>query len=731
VAHSQKRSKTASAIRVGAGSAFRSVAVSNLLSRKQLWIWPVLAAILLAISGWWISRAVENAMRERRVGELNTILDADVAALRIWMGQQTIIAEMFADDPPLEPIVQKLLAIERANKDSTRELLQSPEQENLRRYLMPYLQRCKYAGFSLISPDGVVLASNLDAAVGMQLTGPRKGMFDHVLTSGASVSKPFRSQLMLADENGEVKPNLPTMFAAAPIRNAEQKPIAVLALRIQPERELTGILQVARSGVTGETYTFNDKGLMLSESRFDDSLKQVGLLSDAPDSRSVLTLELRDPGVNMTEGARPELRRNEQPLTKMAESAVKKESGVDVNGYRDYRGVPVVGAWTWLPEYDFGVATEQAVSETFAPLYILRTAFWMMFAMLVVAAVAIGIFTIIVARANRVARSAALEAKRLGQYTLDEKLGEGGMGVVYRARHAMLHRPTAVKLLSADRTNEQTIARFEREVQLTARLNHPNTIAIYDYGRTPEGIFYYAMEFLQGINLEDLVKQFGPQPEGRVIFILQQVCGSLSEAHGIGLIHRDIKPANIVLTERGGLFDFVKLLDFGLVKAVDSRKESMLTTAGSLTGTPLYLAPEAIQNDGVDGRADLYALGAVGYFLLTGTPVFDSRNVVGILQKHVMEPPEPPSKRLRKPVSPELEAILLKCLAKEPPSRPQSANELAEGLAACSVASSWTFKEAGEWWGKHYPHHHVASTKPETERGEYDATQEIATGTDR
>jgi eukaryotic-like serine/threonine-protein kinase len=700
-----------------------------LLLRRQLWIWPVLAAIILGAAGIWVSHAVEDSMRERRVNELNTILEADVAALRLWMGQQAMNAEMIADDPPLQPIAQQLLTIGAAGEGLERDLVQSPDQAKLRSYLKPFLQRCKYAGFFLVSPDGFVIASDQDAAVGKQLTGYRREFFDQVFARGASVCRPYRSPLVLADENGEPKPNLPTMFAAAPVRNSMQQPIATLGLRIQPERDFTGILQVARSGATGETYAFDEKGLMLSQSRFDDDLRKIGLIADIPDSASVLTLELRDPGVDMTTGARPAVLRSEQPLTKMAASAVNEQSGVDVAGYRDYRGVPVIGAWAWLREYGFGIATEIDVAEAFKPLYVLRTAFWAMFGMLAVAAVAILIFTILVARANRVARHAALEAKQLGQYTLDEKLGEGGMGVVYRAHHAMLHRPTAVKLLAVDKTNEQTLARFEREVQLTSRLNHPNTIAIYDYGRTPEGIFYYAMEYLQGINLEDLVSQFGPQPEGRVIFILRQVCGSLAEAHSIDLIHRDIKPANIVLTDRGGLYDFVKLLDFGLVKALDSRKESSLTSAGSLTGTPLYLAPESIQHENVDARSDLYALGAVGYFLLTGTPVFDSQNVLGVLQKHVMAPPEQPSQRLGKPVSAEFEAVLLKCLAKEPPCRPQSATELAEELGNCPSAMAWGYKEAGLWWRQHYPERHVATTKPETERPSFDATQELSTGT--
>ncbi len=211
------------------------------------------------------------------------------------------------------------------------------------------------------------------------------------------------------------------------------------------------------------------------------------------------------------------------------------------------------------------------------------------------------------------------EARQLGQYLLEEKLGEGGMGVVYRARHAMLRRPTAVKLLPADKSSESTIARFEREVRLTARLAHPNTVTVYDYGRTPEGVFYYAMELLEGANLREVVDVEGPLPPARVLHVLEQVAASLVEAHGIGLIHRDIKPANILLCEIAGAPDVAKVVDFGLVKEVERGGDASLTTAGTLTGTPLYMAPEAITApETLDARSDLYALGAVGYFLLVG-----------------------------------------------------------------------------------------------------------------
>jgi serine/threonine protein kinase len=211
-------------------------------------------------------------------------------------------------------------------------------------------------------------------------------------------------------------------------------------------------------------------------------------------------------------------------------------------------------------------------------------------------------------------------ARRLGQYTLEEKLGEGGMGVVYRARHALLRRPTAVKLLKGERLGEASLRRFEREVLLTASLSHPNTVSVYDFGRTPDGVFYYAMEYLEGLSLEQLVAEEGAQPPGRVVHVLRQVLGALAEAHGVGLVHRDVKPDNVILCERGGLSDVAKVVDFGLVKDLDAA--DALSHEGMLVGTPLYLAPEAIRSPDTDPRADLYSLGAVAYFLLTGKHVF-------------------------------------------------------------------------------------------------------------
>jgi serine/threonine-protein kinase len=295
-------------------------------------------------------------------------------------------------------------------------------------------------------------------------------------------------------------------------------------------------------------------------------------------------------------------------------------------------------------------------------------------------------------------REEVREARRLGQYTLEEKLGEGGMGAVYRASHAMLRRPTAVKLLPPEKAGEAALERFEREVQLTARLSHPNTVAVFDYGRTPDGIFYYAMEYLDGTNLEELVREDGPQPPARVVHVLRQVASALVEAHGIGLVHRDVKPENILLCERGGVPDVAKVVDFGLVKDLE-RGGAALSRADVVQGTPLYLSPEAITApDRVDARGDLYALGAVGYYVLTGRHVFSGATLVEVCSHHLHTRPEPPSARLGRPVPPALEAILLACLEKDPGRRPASALALRDALRQVPGVAEWSEDDARVWW---------------------------------
>jgi serine/threonine protein kinase len=314
---------------------------------------------------------------------------------------------------------------------------------------------------------------------------------------------------------------------------------------------------------------------------------------------------------------------------------------------------------------------------------------------MIILILAVGLATV-ASRVNYILRRTAYKATELGQYQIEEKIGVGAMGEVYRARHAMMRRPTAVKVIRGDLVDERTIARFELEVQQTARLTHPNTIAIYDYGRTPEGTFYYAMELLSGDDLKEIVTLTGPLPEPRVVHILAQACAALSEAHAIGLVHRDIKAGNIMLCERGRVFDVVKLMDFGLVRDTN-QEDYALTAVGEVCGTPETISPEAIAGDEVGPAADLYALGAVGCYLLTGRPIFDVTTVLGFIGKHLESPPIPPSAR-GAIVSEDLERLLLACLEKRPEDRPESAEALRHALLALDSAGAWTQDDAARWW---------------------------------
>jgi serine/threonine-protein kinase len=303
------------------------------------------------------------------------------------------------------------------------------------------------------------------------------------------------------------------------------------------------------------------------------------------------------------------------------------------------------------------------------------------------------------------------QVEKVGPYRLIARLGHGAMGVVWEARHALLRRPTAVKLLPPGIASERALARFEREVQLTAGLNHPSTIAIYDYGRTAEGVFYYAMELIPGINLLQLVEVDGPQPAARAVALLRQACGALSEAHAAGLIHRDIKPANLMICVRGGIPDFVKVLDFGLVKDIGTAElprvgdgppgttDAALSQDGSLLGTPLYMAPEGMSNPStVDARADIFALGAVGYYLLAGKSPFPGRTAIEVFRAERQGPPPPLCKVAPHPVPDDLADLLYCCLSYRRDDRPQTAMDLDARLEACKVRPAWTVEEARAWW---------------------------------
>jgi len=680
---------------------------------KPVWIIPLAVAGLVALLGWWGNERLSQTISEELRSDLYATLDANVTALQIWTTNQMRMATSLAE----EPVVQKLAA----------HILDAPAADGggpgsgtaqLDGFLSQRIGRMGYDIAQLVTTNYTVVATTvrnrINAAPSVAETQTNR--FSELFAFNSPVIiTPFRPEpaglrspglrrdrsfsrtnyLALVNRSRPRRGDEMLMQVAAPVHDRYGLVLGALALVINPTNEFSRILSVARHGDSGETYAFDQTGLLISESRYDRQLQELGLLTN---SSSALNLRLHDPGRDLT-GPGPAGVTNlaRAPLTLFVARAVAGEDGVDVHPSRDYRGVAVIGAWRWLPDLGLGVATQVDAAEAFWPMHVLQMIFVALFLLLLLCSLLLMVFYYAsLASASRL-QKAELKLRQLGQYHLEDQIGAGAMGTVYRARHALMRRPTAVKLLVSRPGDQSSIERFEREVRLSCQLAHPNTIQIYDYGHTPQGVFYYAMELLSGLDLGDLVHRYGPQPEGRVINILTQVCNSLAEAHQLGLIHRDIKPSNVFISDRGGVPDYVKVLDFGLVR--DYRNVQNDPDKDGFAGTPWFMSPEMIRNPASsDPRCDLYALGGLAYFLLTGRHVFEHDSAAEVLQLHLNETPVPPSEVTDNPISEPMEQLILECLAKDPAQRPDSAMEVAARLGDCPAAAAYPPEKRAAWW---------------------------------
>ena len=429
-------------------------------------------------------------------------------------------------------------------------------------------------------------------------------------------------------------------------------------------QELQELLRL-EIGDTGDVYLFDHDGKKCSGGRFEAQ--------------------------ELTGWRFPPVLRGELP------QAADSGPGSDMVGYPSYHGAKVVGAWVWIGgKLNRGVVVEAQTSQVYAPLIYI---FFSFVALLILLLVLSGLAFHSSRRAEALEQTVA-EGERLGQYTLIERIGEGGLGVVYKARHARLRRPTAVKLLKSEVVTPPALRRFEREVQQTAELTHPNTIAVYDYGRSESGTFYYAMEYLSGITVGELLVREGRVSLARTLYILRQLLGSLEEAHGVGLIHRDVKPANVMINHRGGRYDVVKVLDFGLAKEIDPGPDSDITERGLVGGTALYIAPERLAEMGrPDGRSDLYAVGVMAFLMLTGREPYAGETPVEICAATIGAPVPRVSDDWGE-VPPRVDEIVFDCMAKLPKDRPASAGKLEAILAEIQQDHPWSQEEAAAWWEK-------------------------------
>ena len=658
----------------------------------------MIVAVALGAMGWWAYGQVRGSLRDLRAAGLVSLLEAESGALTIWVDEKKRAAERWAADEPVQREAAALVRLAQGGMDAAA-VCRSPGRHKLLAQIAPFVALEEAVAVNLIDRDGAIIASLHDEYCGLSVA---KGGFakrlEPVFAGRTVFVQPFEERERVG-ESAKVPFDRPLVWVETPVRGDAGEVIAALGFGRLADARFGTLLLLSSAQSSREAYAFDGRGILLTQSRYLGDLRLAGRL--AADDSGILRIPVRDPGGDIVAGFRPAAPATEWPLTALAQAALGAMAaggpyeGAILEPYRDYRGAEVIGAWRVLPEKELVIAVEIEAAEAYAPLKYLEIAFGTLLGVLGAALLAAVSSSLWAVRMKR------REARRLGPYTIEREIGEGGISHVYLARHSLLKRPVAVKVLKAALATDEMVTRFEREVQICSRLSHPNTIEIYDYGRTRDGTFYYAMEYLDGVSLEDLVQKEGRLPVSRAVHALRQVCGSLKEAHDRGLVHRDVKPHNLMLCRHGGEFDVVKVLDFGLVKELENAHTRDITQFARVLGTPLYMAPERLRNPAdADGRADIYALGAVAFFLLTGRRVFETQSEHDLVYQ-VLNVPAPPISACGADDAPAvLEALVARCLAKDREERPRTIAEAAAVLAEVARQRPWREEDARQWWAK-------------------------------
>jgi serine/threonine-protein kinase len=654
------------------------------------------SSIALAAMGWWSYGQVRQSLRDLRAAGLAALIEAEAGVLTVWVDEKKRAAERWATD---EPVQREAAALVRLAQGGTAAaaVCRSDSRRKLLAQIAPFVALEEAVAVNLIGRDGAIIAALHDDYCGRSVgEGGFAKRLEPVFSGRTVFVQPFHESERVGG-GGPVPFDRPLVWVETPVRGDSGEVIAALGFGRLADARFGTLLALSSGQSSREAYAFDGRGLMLTQSRYLGDLRAIGRVP-AGDS-GILRIPVRDPGGNLLAGYRPAAAPPEWPLTRLAQDALGAlasggaNEGAILEPYRGYRGAEVIGAWRVLREKEMVIAVEIEAAEAYAPLKYLEIAFGTLlgfFAAALLAAVASSLWAM---------RLKLREARRVGPYTLEREIGEGGISHVYLARHSHLKRPVAVKVLKMALATDEMTTRFEREVQLCSRLSHPNTIEIYDYGRTPDGTFYYAMEYLDGLSLEELVQAEGRLPVSRAVHALRQVCGSLKEAHDRGLVHRDVKPHNLMLCRHGGELDVVKVLDFGLVKELENAHTRDITQFARVLGTPLYMAPERLRDPAdADARADIYALGAVAFFLLTGRRVFETHSDHDLVYQ-VLNVAAPSVAECGAADAPAiLVDLVARCLAKEREARPSGIAEVAAVLAEVARQRPWREEEAREWW---------------------------------
>jgi serine/threonine protein kinase len=639
---------------------------------------------LLLILGIWTHNYVRESLLDVRHAELSRTINSLELSLDIWIKDYKHDVQSFSRDPEVKQAIADYLE----NPDFKPDIVNLFESD---------LDLNRYSGYAIVTLDGMVILTSDTTRKPFPLPNNSGEAITSVIRGETRFGPPiFLSEWNRADSNSIPKQNV---WVSHTIVNSEGIPIAIVSLARAAKKEFSHLLSVTHMGASGESYAVDPNGMLLTNSRFQKQVLELGS-EHFSEGDSIYNFFVRDPGVSL-KNHKPEEPKELWALTKPAQAIQtyaflnEKKLGLIKEPYRDYRGEEVIGAWLWFPEYRFGVITEIDKNEAYSILPVITTSF------IIVGIVLGGFFILSMFSTLKIVRlSEKMNRDKFGSYIIQKQIGEGGMSNVYLAGHELLQRPTALKVIKPEALNEVSESRFKAEAKQISRLRNPHTIELYDYGVTEQGTIYYAMEYLDGINLKELVKLTGELPVNRTIKILLDVCYSLKEAHDLNLIHRDIKPQNVMVCVLGGIYDMVKVLDFGLVKDLEHDNGEELTKQTDITGTPIYMAPERITTPTkTDTRCDIYALGALAFYMLTAKPLYNYKNDLDVMYQIINTVPENVNS-LRNEVPEILSNLISACLEKDPDDRPESVDFLIQVLKQLAIELPYSEEEAMSWWKK-------------------------------
>ncbi len=651
--------------------------------RTSGWLW--LAALLpTALVGWRTYNQVESTMHQSVRAELQGIADSVAFASQQFLADKAQLVQSWSRQPGIQAAIEQLA--EESGSDPGASAISEPA-ERIRTQLQ------QLSGF-----DGVefVVWNNAYRIIALS-KGDQSQLGQAVIPrDAANLTRALSGETVLFGPSRLANQAKPMMAIIVPITDSTGRVIAALqvdGINIYDDFNRV-FMNVSLAGEL-DAYAVNEDGVMVTDSPRALAMAAMNQL-DVDRNEVAAALRVADPGIELNTNNVGSFQRSTSPLTVAVAEATNGGSNVRIAPYKNYAGIDVVGAWRWHPDWSLGVIIERDADVVFAPAKIVRYGFVLLGSVL---------FLTAFAAAARIASTSTAEHAAihpLSRYEIQEELGSGGMGVVYRARHRQLGRDAALKVLSGDRRHKEDRLRFDREARLAASLSNPHSVMIYDYGQSEDGEAYCVMELLKGLTLQQVVARSGFQPVGRTLSIISQMCDALAEAHSLNLLHRDIKPQNVMLSLDASVGDWAVVFDYGLAKPLSPVSGVYQTSETLWSGTPMYMSPERFRDpNAMDPRSDLYSVGCVAYYLLSGRAPFIECDPESMFALILSEQPISIAIHRNEPIPADVNQVVMKCMAKHADDRFASINELSRVIDQLRIQYPWSVDEARVWWKLH------------------------------